>query len=215
MRPTLTDDVKAFLILRPPSSRTVKPSSNESRPADGLPETQRLDIRDSGLGWPTDPARSPDVVASAQSSAVQTEVTDRNYLSNDARSPTDFTEYDVETDFSDPRGKEKEGLDLDTNSCDLYVPLIIVKNKTSSDEYERKGGNQLKGCLTSGATYLEHLGVQNFQLFGILTEGTVSVVTCAWNDTLIHPAIKNSNLRTATRTAARIAQQIPKVSDIT
>lgn len=95
------------------------------------------------------------------------------------------------TDIELPESRKVEPPDFDTkaNPNDLYVPYAVLEYKKlhSGSQVQvsrRKGANQLRGYLTAMLALLRYLEVINFLVFGMVTEGTVVIVTCAWVEKL-------------------------------
>lgn len=96
-----------------------------------------------------------------------------------------------ETGLELPESRKVEPPDFDTkaNPNDFYVPYAALEHNEvhSGSEVQvsrRKGENQLRGYLTAMLALLRNLGVVNFLVFGMVTEGTVVIVTCAWVEEL-------------------------------
>lgn len=73
---------------------------------------------------------------------------------------------------------------LDVHPTDMYVPFLAVEYKKDNPEVPRKGPNQLRVYNTAMSKFLSHLGIIRFPVFGLLTEGTVGVVTCTYTEHL-------------------------------
>lgn len=68
----------------------------------------------------------------------------------------------------------------DVHSTDLFVPFLAVEYKKEGPEPHRKGPNQLRICTTAISKFLSHLGITRFPIFGLLTKGTIGLVTCTY-----------------------------------
>ncbi|KAI0312287.1 hypothetical protein OF83DRAFT_1146859 [Amylostereum chailletii] len=79
-------------------------------------------------------------------------------------------------DETDP--KEKEFLTM-LLRC-LLLPLLVCEYKKNKSGYDGQGPNQIRMYLTSMVKFLGILGIYNFHVYGLLTEGTVGGVICAW-----------------------------------
>lgn len=132
-------------------------------------------------------------------------ISDCTHPLNDVSSPfsTNLTsDAGSDDNFANPR-KDKEESHIESNTADLYAPLIVIEHKKTFNKSDRTGENRLRGYQTAASTYLEHLGLLKFPLFGMLTEGTVGVVTCSWNDTYVYPG---GNQGTSTRHVTRLPE---------
>ncbi|KAI0312293.1 hypothetical protein OF83DRAFT_1087113, partial [Amylostereum chailletii] len=62
----------------------------------------------------------------------------------------------------------------------LLLPLLACEFKKHKGKYEVTGPNQIRMYLTSLVKFLGVLGIYDFNVYGLLTEGTVGGIVCAW-----------------------------------
>jgi len=65
----------------------------------------------------------------------------------------------------------KHGLDL---------PFYIVEHKQTAGEYVVTGANRHRMYSTASVKFLAALGITDFPVFSLVTEGCIGVVTCTW-----------------------------------
>lgn len=58
----------------------------------------------------------------------------------------------------------------------LDLPLLMVEYKT----YNATGGHQIRFYCVAAAKFLAALGIYEFPVFGLVIEGCIGVVVCAW-----------------------------------
>ncbi|KAI0066327.1 hypothetical protein BV25DRAFT_1913080 [Artomyces pyxidatus] len=62
----------------------------------------------------------------------------------------------------------------------LFLPVFLAEYKKEKYKVLLDGMNQLRKYLNAAVTYLCLLGITDFPVFGVYTEGTVANVMCAW-----------------------------------
>lgn len=64
----------------------------------------------------------------------------------------------------------------------LDIPLFTVENKRRIEKAEATAANQNRLYTISMVKFLQTLGITDFPVFGIVAEGPVGVVSCAWGE---------------------------------
>ncbi|KAH7885681.1 hypothetical protein F5I97DRAFT_1874317 [Phlebopus sp. FC_14] len=65
----------------------------------------------------------------------------------------------------------------------LDLPLFVVEYKKMQTDFTVTGANQLRIYSTAAASFLAAVGITEFPVFGLLTDGCKGVITCAWAET--------------------------------
>ncbi|KAI0317208.1 hypothetical protein OF83DRAFT_170173 [Amylostereum chailletii] len=62
----------------------------------------------------------------------------------------------------------------------ILFPLLSAKYEGHKNAYECTGPNQAPLYVVAAAKFLTALGILDFPVFGLVTEGVVGTVICAW-----------------------------------
>lgn len=77
----------------------------------------------------------------------------------------------------------------------LDIPLLLAEYKKLSDDFSLKGVNQARMYGIATAKFLSVLGIEDFPVFTLVTEGSLGVVTCTHSHTLTGPVTRRKRTR--------------------
>ncbi|KAK7695414.1 hypothetical protein QCA50_000050 [Cerrena zonata] len=85
-----------------------------------------------------------------------------------------------------------QGMNLDDDAEDYWqetgghldIPFLTIVNKKRNEKVEETAANQNRLYTTSMVKFLQMLGITDFPVFGVIAEGPVGVVSCAWGENI-------------------------------
>ncbi|KAG7439379.1 uncharacterized protein BT62DRAFT_738837 [Guyanagaster necrorhizus] len=112
------------------------------------------------------------------------------------RDDEDIVNSDGNTPQPDTDDDEDAPDDKATNTNILLLPLLVQEYKKFLDNMQQNGVNQGRMDLIACIKFLSALGIHNFPVFSIITEGTLGTVCCAYMKDDKEGRIYEHNVRT-------------------
>ena len=111
------------------------------------------------------------------SGATGAETGGKRYTMLSSSSPSSMQYSDVEK-ATESLTRKVDKLRIEPDVTRLELPILAVEYKKASDNVI-KGTNQLRMYLTASVKFLKAVGIKNFAVYGVQTDGSIAVVPAA------------------------------------
>ncbi|KAI0316219.1 hypothetical protein OF83DRAFT_284437 [Amylostereum chailletii] len=141
-------------------------------------QSDPIAARCDGLGFLRIPSFSPDdLVAQANQFGL---IHNNNTLKeSDLKSDDQGLEGAGAPEVTEVEEVEEEVEVVDNKSA-LHVPFFFIQHTQCLEPDKEATANHSRMDFVAGVRFLATLGITNFPVFGLVTDGSVGVATCAW-----------------------------------